>query len=127
MVVGRKLLQSSLGGNGRMKVAKTVVVNPSGSNGDSFKTINDAVAAAPTKAESSNGYFVIYVVTGVYEEYVTVPSNKSYVMIISDGIDKTIITGNRNVIDGSTTFASATLAVIGKGFMAANITETRPD
>ncbi|CAH8356682.1 unnamed protein product [Eruca vesicaria subsp. sativa] len=121
-VLGRKLLQSYPGGNGALKVAKTVVVNPNDVNGDAFKTINDAVAAAPTKAESENGYFVIYVVAGVYEEYVTVPSNKSYVMIIGDGIDKTIITGNRNVIDGSTTFASATLAVIGRGFMAANIT-----
>ncbi|KAG2272704.1 hypothetical protein Bca52824_067259 [Brassica carinata] len=107
-VLGRKLLQSSPGG---IKVAKTVVVNRNDVNGDAFKTINDAVAAAPTKAESENGYFVIYVVAGVYEEYVTVPSNKSYVMIIGDGIDKTIITGNRNVVDGSTTFASATLAL----------------
>ncbi|KFK37970.1 hypothetical protein AALP_AA3G053400 [Arabis alpina] len=122
LVVGRKLLQSSPGGNGGMKVAKTVVVNPNSVNGDAFKTINDAVAAAPTKAESSDGYFVIYAEAGVYEEYVTVPSNKPNVMIIGDGIDKTIITGNRNVVDGSTTFASATLAVIGKGFMAANIT-----
>ncbi|XP_013584901.1 PREDICTED: probable pectinesterase/pectinesterase inhibitor 20 [Brassica oleracea var. oleracea] len=121
-VLGRKLLQSSPGGNGGLKVAKTVVVNPNGINGDAYKTINDAIAAAPTKAESENGYFVIYVVAGVYEEYVTVPSNKSYVMIVGDGIDKTIITGNRNVVDGSTTFASATLAVIGRGFMAANIT-----
>ena len=103
------ILQSSPGGNGGLKVAKTVVVNPNGINGDAYKTINDAIAAAPTKAESENGYFVIYVVAGVYEEYVTVPSNKSYVMIIGDGIDKTIITGNRNVVDGSTTFASATL------------------
>ncbi|KAJ4892959.1 putative pectinesterase/pectinesterase inhibitor 41 [Raphanus sativus] len=121
-VLGRKLLQSSPGGNGGLKVAKTVVVNPNDVNGDAFKTINDAIAAAPTKAESENGYFVIYVVAGVYEEYVTVPSNKSYVMIIGDGIDKTIITGNRNIVDGSTTFASATLAVIGRGFIAANIT-----
>ncbi|WZZ63084.1 hypothetical protein YC2023_063191 [Brassica napus] len=121
-VLGRKLLQSSPGGNGGLKVAKSVVVNPNGINGDAYKTINDAIAAAPTKAESENGYFVIYVVAEVYEEYVTVPSNKSYVMIVGDGIDKTIITGNRNVVDGSTTFASATLAVIGRGFMAANIT-----
>ncbi|KAG2273014.1 hypothetical protein Bca52824_067569 [Brassica carinata] len=111
-VLGRKLLQSSPGGNGGLKVAKSVVVNPNGINGDAYKTINDAIAAAPTKAESENGYFVIYVVAEVYEEYVTVPSNKSYVMIVGDGIDKTIITGNRNVVD----------AVIGRGFMAANIT-----
>ncbi|KAF8068556.1 hypothetical protein N665_1142s0007 [Sinapis alba] len=121
-VLGRKLLQSSPGVNGGLKVAKTVVVNPNDVNGDAYKTISDAIAAAPTKAKSENGYFVIHVVAGVYEEYVTVPSNKSYVMIIGDGIDKTIITGNRNVVDGSTTFASATLSVIGRGFMAANIT-----
>ncbi|CAN8269645.1 unnamed protein product [Cochlearia groenlandica] len=121
-IIGQNRLQSSPGGNGGMKVAKTVIVNPNGVNSNAFKSINDAIAAAPTKTEQSKGYFVIYVVAGVYEEYVTVPSNKQYVMIIGEGIDKTIITGNKNVVDGSTTFTSATLAVIGEGFMATNIT-----
>ncbi|XP_010548770.1 PREDICTED: pectinesterase-like [Tarenaya hassleriana] len=133
MVVGRKLLQViNMGPNSlrqspfpnhgtAAKVAKTVVVvNPS--DPPAFSNITAAVAAAPTKAESTDGYYVIYVVAGIYQEYVTIPSDKTYVMIVGDGIGRTIITGNKSVGDNSTTFASATLAINGKGFVAANIT-----
>jgi hypothetical protein len=34
---------------------------------------------------------------------------KRELMIVSDGMDATVITGSRNVVDGSTTFNSATL------------------
>ncbi|PIA61293.1 hypothetical protein AQUCO_00300671v1 [Aquilegia coerulea] len=115
-VSGRKLLQSS----DTVVVRDIKVVNPNGT--EDFTTINDAIAAAPNKTKIEDGYFIIYVVEGVYEEYVVIDKNKRNLMIIGDGINKTIITGNRNVVDGSTTFNSATFAVVGQGFVGINIT-----
>ncbi|KAK7258950.1 hypothetical protein RIF29_24543 [Crotalaria pallida] len=100
---GRKLLASPPDG---VNVRQVVVVNPNGSG--NFKTINDAVAAAPNNTVSSNGFFVIHVVAGVYEEYVSIPQNKQYLMMIGDGIDKTIITGNRSIGGNWTTYNCAT-------------------
>ncbi|KAE9589579.1 putative pectinesterase [Lupinus albus] len=100
-------------------VRQKVVVNLDGSG--NFTTINDAVDAAPNNTGTNNGYYVIYVVTGVYNEYVSIPKSKQNVMIIGDGINCTVITGNRSVVDGWTTFQSATFAVVGEGFVAVNI------
>ncbi|KAK6937361.1 Pectinesterase inhibitor domain [Dillenia turbinata] len=47
---------------------------------------------------------------GVYQEYVTIPANKRCIMMIGDGISQTVITGNRTVSDGWTTYKSATFA-----------------
>ncbi|KAJ0079816.1 hypothetical protein Patl1_22339 [Pistacia atlantica] len=116
-VSGRKLSQSK---ENRVVVNKTVVVSKYG-YGD-FVTINDAVAAAPNNTKRSYGYYLIYVVAGVYEECVSIAKNKKYVMMIGDGINQTVITGNKSVIDGWTTFNSATFAVVGQGFVAVNIT-----
>ncbi|CAL5330152.1 unnamed protein product [Camellia sinensis] len=118
-VSGRKVLQTSVGG-GNVKVSEMVTVSKDGSG--NFSTISDAVAAAPNKTDGSNGYFMIYVVGGVYEEYVSIAKNKQYLMMVGDGINKTVITGNRSMIDGWTTFNSATFAVVGQGFVAVNIT-----
>ncbi|KAK7258951.1 hypothetical protein RIF29_24544 [Crotalaria pallida] len=114
---GRKLLESPPDG---VNVRQVVVVNPDGSG--NFTTINDAVAAAPNNSVSSNGFSVIHVVAGVYEEYVSIPKNKQYLMMIGDGVNQTIITGNQSVVGGSTTFNSATFAVVAQGFVAVNIT-----
>lgn len=102
----RKRKLYTIGAN--VKVNKTVVVNPNGSG--NFNTISAAVAAAPNKTDGSKGYFVIHVVAGVYNEYVNIDKNKMYIMMIGDGINKTIITGNHNVDDGWTTFNSATFS-----------------
>ncbi|KAM3378048.1 putative pectinesterase/pectinesterase inhibitor 20 [Capsicum galapagoense] len=103
-----------------LKIREKVVVNPDGTG--NYTTINDAIAAAPDNSLEREGYYQIYVVAGVYHEYVSVAANKKYLMMVGDGIDRTIITGNRNVPDGSTTFNSATFAVDGQGFVAMNIT-----
>ncbi|KAL8109324.1 pectinesterase-like [Apium graveolens] len=107
------------GGNA-VNVSKSVVVNPNGS-GD-FTTVTDAVAAAPNNTDCTNGYFLIYIAAGVYKENVYIAKSKRYLMMIGDGIDQTIITGNRSVVDGWTTFNTATFAVTGVGFVAVNIT-----
>ncbi|EEF49912.1 pectinesterase [Ricinus communis] len=115
--IGRKLLEEFTNG---VFVGQIVVVNPYG--GGDFTTINGAVAAAPNNTAISDGYFAIYVVAGVYNEYVSIAKNKKYLMMIGDGINQTVITGNRNNVDGWTTFNSATFAVVGQGFVAVNIT-----
>lgn len=87
-------------------VSKMVVVDPSG-KGD-FRTISDAVTSAPSNSDGSKGYFVIYVKAGVYEEYVKIDVTKKYLMVVGEGIGKTIISGNHNYVDGWSTFDSAT-------------------
>ena len=102
-VTGRRLIQTVLG---IVPVNQRVVVNPDGS-GD-YTTINDAVAAAPDNTDIKDGYFVIDIVAWVYPEYVSIDKNKRYLMMIGKGINQTVITGDHNYDDGSTTFDSAT-------------------
>ncbi|CAL5330167.1 unnamed protein product [Camellia sinensis] len=117
-VRGRKV--PKMRGGGRVKVNNIVVVSKDGSW--NFTTISDAVAAAPNNTANNTGYFMIYVVKGVYEEYVSIAENKQYLMMVGDGINKTVITGNHSVVDGWTTYGSATVAVVGPGFVAIDIT-----
>ncbi|GFP92499.1 pectinesterase/pectinesterase inhibitor u1 [Phtheirospermum japonicum] len=94
----RRLLQSS-------SVTPNVVVAADGS-GD-YRTVEAAVAAAP---EKSSRRYVIRIKAGVYRENVEVTKKKTNIMFVGDGRANTIITGSRNVQDGSTTFKSATVA-----------------
>lgn len=107
----RKLLQSST-------PKPNVVVAQDGSG--NFKTVSAAVAAAATRA--GNGRYVIYVKAGTYNENVEIGNKLKNIMLLGDGIGKTIITGSRSVGGGSTTFKSATVAAVGDGFMARGIT-----
>ncbi|KAL8262204.1 hypothetical protein R6Q59_026253 [Mikania micrantha] len=119
-VVGRRKLLQASGAGGQVVVSNTVVVSQDGS-GD-FTTISDAINFAPNNSAASAGYFVVYVTAGVYEEYVNIPKNKKYLMMIGDGINQTVITGNRSVVDGWTTFNSATFIVVSPNFVAVNLT-----
>lgn len=83
-----------------------------------FTAVSEAVKAAPDHGQR----FVIYVKKGVYNEYVEISKKKWNIMMIGDGIDVTVISGNRNFIDGWTTYRSATFAVKGQGFIARDIT-----
>lgn len=93
----RRLLQEST-----VKPDATVAADGSGD----FTTIAAAVAAAPEKSDKR---FVIHIKAGVYTENVEVTKKKKNLMFLGDGRGKTIITGSRNVVDGSTTFHSATV------------------
>eukprot|EP01018_Ginkgo_biloba_P027995 Gb_10523 [translate_table: standard] len=108
----RRLLQAS-----GSSTKPNVVVAKDGSG--NYKTITEAVKAAP---ENSKTRYVIHIKAGVYVENVEVHKKKTNLMFTGDGRDVTVITGSRNVIDGSTTFHSATVAVTGKGFIARDIT-----
>ncbi|KAK4764034.1 hypothetical protein SAY87_013472 [Trapa incisa] len=106
----RRLLQSST-------VTPDVVVAADGSG--NYKTVSAAVAAAP---EQSSKRYVIKIKAGVYRENVDVSKKKKNIMFIGDGRTNTIITGSRSVVGGSTTFNSATVAVVGERFLARDIT-----
>ncbi|KAL9463584.1 hypothetical protein AB3S75_001403 [Citrus x aurantiifolia] len=106
----RRLLQSS-------SVTPNVVVAADGSG--NFKTVAAAVAAAP---QGGTKRYIIRIKAGVYRENVEVTKKHKNIMFIGDGKTRTIITGSRNVVDGSTTFKSATVAVVGEGFLARDIT-----
>ncbi|XP_010460102.1 PREDICTED: probable pectinesterase/pectinesterase inhibitor 6 isoform X2 [Camelina sativa] len=86
-----------------------------------YTSIQQAVNAV-AKLSRRNKRLVIYVKAGVYRENVVVKKSIKNVMVIGDGIDSTIVTGNKNVKDGTTTFRSATFAVSGEGFIARGIT-----
>ncbi|KAK7322503.1 hypothetical protein VNO77_25885 [Canavalia gladiata] len=96
------------------------IVSPYGI--DNYTSIGDAIAAAPNNTKPQDGYFLIYVREGYYEEYVIVPKEKKNILLVGDGINKTVITGNHSVIDGWTTFNSSTFAVSGERFIAVDVT-----
>lgn len=97
-------------------IKANVVVAKDGSG--NYKTVSEAVASAPNKGKTR---YVIYVKKGTYKENVQIGSSKKNVMLVGDGMDYTVITGDLNVKDGSTTFKSATVAAVGDGFIAQDI------
>lgn len=84
-------------------VTPNVIVAADGTG--NFTKIMDAVAAAP---DYSMHRHIIYIKKGVYNEYVDIKKKKWNLMMVGEGMNATIITGNRNYIDGWTTFRSAT-------------------
>lgn len=95
----RRLLEASANA-----VAANVVVAKDGSG--KYKTVAEAVASAPDNGKTR---YVIYVKKGTYKENVEIGKKKTNVMLIGDGMSATIITGSLNVVDGTTTFKSATV------------------
>ncbi|KAJ1383709.1 Pectinesterase, catalytic [Sesbania bispinosa] len=106
----RKLLQAASPAS-----QANVVVAKDGSG--KYTTVSAAINAAP---QSSSGRYVIYVKAGTYNEQVEIKAKN--IMLVGDGIGKTIITGSKSVGGGTTTFRSATVAVVGDGFIAQDIT-----
>ena len=75
-------------------------------------TIGEAIAGlAGSMAEG--GRTVIHIKAGTYNEYIKIPSKQKNVLLVGDGKGKTVIVGNKNNRDGSTTYNSAT---VGKAF-----------
>nr|GFC07630.1 pectinesterase-like [Tanacetum cinerariifolium] len=71
-----------------------------------FTTIGDALNASPN---FSTTRFVIYIKAGAYYEYLELDSGKRMIMLVGDGIGKTLIKGNRSVAGNWTTYRSATV------------------
>ncbi|XP_073005446.1 pectinesterase-like [Typha latifolia] len=104
----RKLLEAT----SAKDIKADVVVAADGSG--KFKKVQEGVDSAPDKGTKR---YVIYVKKGVYKENVSLGKKKTNVMIVGDGMDSTVISGSLNVVDGSTTFNSATLAAVGDGLI----------
>ncbi|KAH7841272.1 hypothetical protein Vadar_027791 [Vaccinium darrowii] len=108
----RRLLQSS-----KTPTANLVVAKDGSGN---YRTIKAALDAAARR--SGSGRYVIHVKRGVYSENIEIGINMKNIMLVGDGLKNTVITGNRSVGGGSTTYDSATVAVIGEAFIARGIT-----
>ncbi|KAL8099731.1 hypothetical protein AgCh_032115 [Apium graveolens] len=104
----RKLLQSK-----SSPITYDAVVAKDGTG--KYKTIGAALKAVPEKSKKR---FTIYVKKGVYYENVRVEKGKWNVMMIGEGMDKTVVSGRLNVVDGTPTFSTATFAAFGQGFIA---------
>ncbi|XP_058764298.1 probable pectinesterase/pectinesterase inhibitor 36 [Vicia villosa] len=88
----------------------------------SYRTIKEAVDALASRGHNRPSRVVIHVKAGVYHEKVEIGSKLHNVMFVGDGIDKTVVTGNRNFKSGSSTLNSATFDVSGDGFWARDMT-----
>ncbi|XP_022731566.1 putative pectinesterase/pectinesterase inhibitor 45 [Durio zibethinus] len=95
------------------KPTPNVIVAKDGSG--KFKTISEALAAMPEKYD---GRYVIFVRAGIYEETVHVTKKMVNLTIYGDGSQKTIVTGNKNYVDGVPTYLTATFVASGDGFLA---------
>ncbi|KAI4319388.1 hypothetical protein MLD38_032989 [Melastoma candidum] len=104
----RRLLQADE--QNPILISNILVVSQDGTS--NCTNITSAVNLAPNNTDGTSGYFLIYVTAGVYQEYVSIPSYKNYLIMIGDGINQTVVTGNRSVVDGWTTFGSATFSKI---------------
>ncbi|KAL1331294.1 hypothetical protein AAHE18_12G174100 [Arachis hypogaea] len=108
----KKLLQASSPAS-----QANVVVAKDGSG--KYTTVMAAINAAPNSSSSGRRY-VIYVKAGIYNEHVEIEANN--IMLIGDGIGKTIITDQQSVGGGRTTYSSATVGIMGAGCIAQGIT-----
>lgn len=90
-------------GHGNTVFNATVSLDGSGD----YKTIKDAIAAAP---DNSITRFYIHVMAGTYNEHVEIPSTKTFVALIGDDASTTIIVDNRSNRIGFKTFHSATFS-----------------
>ncbi|KAK4745515.1 hypothetical protein SAY87_011827 [Trapa incisa] len=109
----RKLLQSG------SSLQPDLVVAKDGSG--NYSCIQAAIDEA-ARRDSMNSKFVIYVRRGVYAENIQVGINNSNIVLIGEGMRYTIITGNRSVKGGYTTYSCATAGIDGLGFMARGLT-----
>lgn len=92
----------------RMHVDAIVALDGTGN----YQTITEAISEAPSY---SNRRYIIYVKKGVYRENIDMKRKKTNIMLVGDGIGETVVTGNRNFMQGWTTFRTAT---VGKSFVS---------
>lgn len=90
------------------KADLTVAQDGSGS----YRTITKAIEAVSSMGKNRPERIVIHVKSGVYNEKVKIEYKLKNVMLVGDGIDKTIVTGSSSVVQGSTTLGSASFGII---------------
>ncbi|KAL6660506.1 hypothetical protein ACP70R_001541 [Stipagrostis hirtigluma subsp. patula] len=116
----RKLLESPANASG---VTLDAVVAQDGSG--THRSIGEALAAVTAAnggRRGGGGRKVIYVKAGRYEESLSISSQQKNVMLMGDGKGRTVIVDHKSAADGYTTYASATVAAMGSGFIAKGLT-----
>ncbi|KAI5655863.1 hypothetical protein M9H77_33050 [Catharanthus roseus] len=93
------------------------IVDKNGSG--NFRTISEAIKNSPSNSAKR---FHIKILKGIYEENIIIGEDKINLVLVGEGIDKTIISGNRSARSGFKTYDTATVGVIGYGFTAKEIT-----
>ncbi|XP_031267759.1 probable pectinesterase/pectinesterase inhibitor 51 [Pistacia vera] len=117
--VAEGAVQPEFNGGFPSKLSADVTVCKDGSC--NYKTVQDAVNAVPVNAVTRR--FVIHIRAGVYKEIVRVAFEKKNVVFLGDGMGKTVISGSLNTgLMGITTFNTATVGIVGDGFMASGVT-----
>ncbi|CAA7401168.1 unnamed protein product [Spirodela intermedia] len=111
----RKLLST---GGKDILVDAVVAMDDSGTH----RSIGEALAFVSLASSRGGGRRVIYVKAGTYMENVKIPKGQTNVMLVGDGKGKSIIVGSRNAEDGWSTYQSATVAALGSGFIAKDLT-----
>ncbi|XP_010524121.1 PREDICTED: probable pectinesterase/pectinesterase inhibitor 35 [Tarenaya hassleriana] len=106
----RKLLEAPVT---ELRVHAVVTADGSGTH----MSIGEALASA-----AGSGRSVIYVKAGTYDEHINIPTKQKNVMLVGDGKGKTVITGSRSNRGGWTTYQTATVAAMGDGFIARDVT-----
>ena len=104
MTDGKRRLMEAGPSAPEFKPNVTVAADGSGD----FKTIKEALAKVPQKSASM---YVMYIKAGTYKEYVSVPRTVTNLVMIGDGMAKTIITGNKNFKMNLTTKDTATMGM----------------
>ncbi len=84
-----------------------------------FRSVQNAVKAAPSGLDS---WYTIYIKNGKYHEVLTVPSDKTYIRLVGQSADKTVITYDNYASRVGSTSGSATAFFKAKNFIAKNIT-----
>ncbi|CAN8318168.1 unnamed protein product [Cochlearia groenlandica] len=112
----RRLLEASVE---ELKIDAVVALDGSGTH----KTLGEALLATSLASTSSGGgRTVIHMKAGTYNENIKIPTKQKNVMLVGDGKGKTVIVGSRSNRGGWTTYQSATVAAMGEGFIARDIT-----
>ncbi|XP_027179621.1 probable pectinesterase/pectinesterase inhibitor 51 [Coffea eugenioides] len=107
--------------NGGVPSGLKAIVTVCKGGGCDYETVQEAVNVAPDNDASRR--FVIWIKAGLYEETVRVPLEKKNVVFLGDGMGKTVIAGSLNVgMPRVSTYNTATVGVIGDGFMASGVT-----
>ncbi|EOA26918.1 hypothetical protein CARUB_v10023013mg [Capsella rubella] len=110
----RRLLEASVE---ELKVDAVVAADGSGTH----KTVGEALLAT-SLASSTGGRTVIHMKAGTYHENINIPTKQKNVMLVGDGKGITVIVGSRSNRGGWTTYKTATVAAMGEGFIARDIT-----
>ncbi|KAK3011453.1 hypothetical protein RJ639_012751 [Escallonia herrerae] len=84
-----------------------------------FTTIGEAILAAPSYSKRR---YYIRIRAGKYTENIQIEEMKTNLIFIGDGMDHTIISGNRSRKGGYTTYKTSTVGIRGPGFIAQGIT-----